>query len=446
MQKEAISTQFAKKKETKVSSSYILFLVCWLVYTCAYIARGNFSFARSLMMDEGLIGVGVAGAISSVYFIFYAVGQMINGALADKKSPFAMVGIGLVLVVASNLAMTFSQPPVLFCIWWAINGFGQSMLWSPVFFIISNILHSKVRFFAVTAIALSTPAGKMSCSLLSGLALKGGKWVSVFYMASFIIAAMLLLWLAAYIAVRKDVINNASPKAKNNDGEQNATNMGEDKPRSAWALFLGGGLIALIPSLIVYGVLCNGVSEVVPSILSGEYGLSASAAALLDTVIPIVGIMGVFFSNFCYLKMFKRNEVGAAAFCMMMCVPPIVVMLVMALMSKDGFVFGQYADAAIFVVAYALIYLLQLAFAHIVISLMAMKFSKFSLAATASGLTNAAAYGGSAIATYGLSYTIELLPLWGTLLIWLGSLAIAAVSLALGYRKWKVFSKENKLI
>jgi sugar phosphate permease len=77
---------------------------------------------------------------------------------------------------------------------------------------------------------------------------------------------------------------------------------------------------------------------------------------------------------------------------------------------------------------------------------MAMKFSAFSLAATASGFTNAAAYGGSAIATYGLSYAIELLPLWGTLLIWLGCLGVAAVSLVLGHRRWKRFSKEHKFI
>ena len=444
MQNEATQTLNTEKKETKISSSYLLFLACWLVYTCAYIARGNFSFARSLMINEGLIGVGVAGAISSVYFICYAAGQMINGALADKKSPFGMVAVGLVAVVFTNLAMTFTQPAWLFCVWWAINGFGQSMLWSPVFFIISNILHSKVRFFAVTAIAVSTPAGKMSCSLLSSLALKGGKWANVFYMASFIIAAMLLLWIAAYLAVRKNVINNAVVSEK--PEKETVADERAERPHSALALFLGGGLIALIPSLIVYGVLCNGVSEVVPSILSGEYGLSASAAALLDTVIPIVGIMGVFFSNFCYLKIFKRNEASAAFFCMMMCVPPVLVMLAMAIFGKNGFVFGQYIDAAIFVVAYALIYLLQLAYAHLIISLMAMKFSKFSLAATASGLTNAAAYGGSAIATYGLSYAIELLPLWGTLSIWLVCLAVAAVSLLIGGKKWKRFSKENKLI
>lgn len=445
MQKISSTAVNTEKKETKISSSYILFFVCWLVYTCAYIARGNYSFASDLMKENGLIGVGVAGAISSVYFICYAAGQMINGALADKKSPFAMVAIGLGGIIVSNIAMSFVQPSWLYCVWWAINGFAQSMLWSPVFFIISNILHSKVRFFAVTVIALSTPAGKMSCSLLSGAALRDSKWANVFYMASIIIAAMLLLWVAAYLTVRKDLINNAVQKES--ETKENANVAPKDKKKGeAFALFLGGGLIALIPSLLVYGVLSNGISEVVPRILSDTYELSPSAAALLDTVIPIIGVMGVFFSNFCYLKLFKRNEVRAAFFCMMMCVPPVLIMLVMALLGKSSFVLGKYADAAIFVVSYALIYMLQLAFAHLVISLMAMKFSKFSLAATASGLSNAAAYAGSAIATYGLSYAIELLPLWGTVLIWIGCLALAAVSLFVGERRWKRFSGENELV
>lgn len=50
----------------------------------------------------------------------------------------------------------------------------------------------------------------MSCSLLSSLALKGGKWVNVFYMASMIIAAMLLLWLAAYVSVRKNIVRDTA--------------------------------------------------------------------------------------------------------------------------------------------------------------------------------------------------------------------------------------------
>ena len=111
--------------------------MCWLVYSAAYIARGNFSFGRSLMMDEGIIDAGIAGIISAVYFICYATGQIFNGILADRKSPFVMVMVGLSVVTLSNIAMTISgQPSWLLILWWGINGLGQSMLWSPVFFIV----------------------------------------------------------------------------------------------------------------------------------------------------------------------------------------------------------------------------------------------------------------------------------------------------------------------
>ena len=169
---------------------------CWLVYACSYVARGNFSFARSLMIEGAVIGAGLAGTISAVYFICYAVGQLVNGALADRLSPFLMVSLGLGVVAVSNAAMTMSRSASLFCVLWGLNGFGQSMLWSPVFFIISNALNHKVKFFAVTVISLCTPAGKTASGLLSGLALRGGRWESVFYMASIVVAAVSILWIA----------------------------------------------------------------------------------------------------------------------------------------------------------------------------------------------------------------------------------------------------------
>ena len=92
------------------------------------------------MMSSGVIGVGVAGAVSAAYFILYAVGQFVNGILGDKLPPFWMVAIGLFVVVVSNLMMTVSQPEYLYVVWWGINGYGHSMLWSPVFFIISNAI------------------------------------------------------------------------------------------------------------------------------------------------------------------------------------------------------------------------------------------------------------------------------------------------------------------
>ena len=430
-------------RQTSVGVSRLLFFACWLVYTCSYIARGNFSFARSLMIEGAVIGAGLAGTISAVYFICYAVGQLVNGALADRLSPFLMVSLGLGVVAASNVAMALSSSGVVFCIMWGLNGLGQSMLWSPVFFIISNALNDKVRFFAVTAISLCVPAGKTASGLLSGLALRGARWENVFYMGSMVVAAVSVLWIAVYLSVHREIIIDRGEREVKEypKSEERKTSL-----RATLSVLLSGGVLILVPSLLVYGLFYNGVVEIIPSILFTEYGLSPSAAAVLDAVIPIVGVSGVFFSNFVYLKLFKRNEVKGAAFCMMACVVPVLMMLITSVCGGDGFWLGRYADACIFVVSYSVIYVLQLAFGHLVISLMAMRYSKFSLAATVSGFTNAVNYGGSAIATYGMSYAVEGLPLWGIALIWLGCLGVAGISLALATRRWTAFSRENNFI
>ena len=431
------------KKQTSVGNSRLLFFACWLVYACSYIARGNFSFARSLMIEGAVIGAGIAGTISAVYFICYAVGQLVNGALADRLSPFLMVSLGLFLVAVTNFAMTLSQSAVLFCVLWGLNGIGQSMLWSPVFFIISNALNDKVKFFAVTVVSLCTPAGKTLSGLLSGVALRDGRWENVFYMASLIVVAVSILWIAVYLSVRRDIVIT---RQEQRCSEKRTEKQNSSTVVSTFRMLLSGGLLLLVLPLLIHGLFYNGVIEVIPSILSTQYGLSPSAAAVLDAVIPIIGVSGVFFSNFVYLKMFRRNEVKGAAFCMIACVVPVAVMLLMSLFGGDGSLFGKYADACIFVVSYGVIYVLQLAFGHLIISIMAMKYSKFSLAATVSGFTNAVNYGGSAIATYGMSYAVEELPLWGMTVLWLGCLCVAGVALFFATRRWTAFSKKNNFI
>ena len=79
------------KKESTLSASKWLFLICWLVYSCAYIARVNYSTAIDGMKVAGIIDENIAGLISSVYFVVYALGQVFNGIISDKRSPFVMV-------------------------------------------------------------------------------------------------------------------------------------------------------------------------------------------------------------------------------------------------------------------------------------------------------------------------------------------------------------------
>ena len=147
-------------------------------------------------------------------------------------------------------------------------------------------------------------------------------------------------------------------------------------------------------------------------------------------------------ANFVYYKIFKAHDMRSAAFLMGISLVPIAIMLLLAAFLPRGYMIGQYPDAIIFVVTYALAYLFQFAFNHIVIVLMPVRFARYSCSSTVSGIENAINYGGSAISTYGMTYALLKLPLWQTVLIWGAVLIVATVLVALSQRRWGRFSKE----
>lgn len=426
-----------KPRESGLSSSKWMFLLCFLVYSSAYIARGNFAYARSTMLDSGVIDVGTAGILSAVYFGCYAAGQLINGAAADRRPPFLLVSIGLCSIAVTNAAMMLSVPAAVRVLIWAANGFGQSMLWCPVFYIISNLLHPKIRFTAITAVTLCTPVGKASCAWLSGLALSFGKWQNVFLMSSSVIAAVAVLWISASLGLKKNLV---SPQIEDKirDGKN-------ERGKGIFGLLADSGVVFMLPAMLIYGLFLNGVVELIPSILSKEYGLSSTGAALIDSLIPIIGSLGVVFGNLIYIKVFKRNDMKSALFAMGASVIPMLIMLVLTLGKGEGYLLGQYADSAVFVLTYGLVYILQLSFGHYSVSLVPTKFSKFALAATVSGIANAVGYGGSAIASYVMNYAVEKLPLWQTVFIWIACLVFASVCLIAALVKWNKFIKTNEI-
>ena len=428
-----METNEKKPRDSGLASSKWMIALCFLVYSSAYIARGNFAYARTTMIEEGVIDVGVAAVLSAVYFGCYAVGQLVNGAAADKHSPFVLVSIGLVSIAITNASMMLPLSPYVRIVVWGLNGLAQSMLWCPIFYIISNVLHSRVRYFAITIITLTTPLGKASCAWLSGVAIGFGRWQYIFLMASSVILLSGVLWISFCLARRKDFVVDRTPAVPAED---------EKKGNGLFGLLFKSGVVFMLPAMLVYGLFLNGVTELVPSILHGSYGLSSSSAAFLDSFIPLLGSLGVLVANLLYFKVFKQNDMKSAFFVMTFSLLPMAVMLSLALGGKGGYLIGQYADSIIFVVTYGAVYILQLSFGHYCVSLVPMKFSKFALAATVSGVANAVGYGGSAIASYAMNYAVAGLELWQTVLIWIACLLAASVFLMLALIKWNKFVKE----
>ena len=78
---------------------------CAVAYFAVYIAR-NVLGAVTAQMGESGITDAYLGNLSSIYFVCYAVGQLINGIVGDKVKARYMISFGLLLSGITNLAFS----------------------------------------------------------------------------------------------------------------------------------------------------------------------------------------------------------------------------------------------------------------------------------------------------------------------------------------------------
>ena len=88
------------QKKRKVGISAItLILLCWLVYTCSYMGKVNYSANINPIMDFYKIDHSTAGLVSTFFFFSYGVGQVVNGLFCKKYNLKWIVFILLTIII-----------------------------------------------------------------------------------------------------------------------------------------------------------------------------------------------------------------------------------------------------------------------------------------------------------------------------------------------------------
>lgn len=147
----------------------------WVTYATFYLCRVNFAIIAPLLMS--LLGFTMIdiGLISSGLLAAYAVGQFINGQLADKYAK-RLLSIGMFGSAAMNFIMAFTPVPLMMFIFWTANGFFQSMGWSSSVKIVANwYSHERGKMSGI--LGTSYQIGNVLSWLLAGyVVLLGWRW------------------------------------------------------------------------------------------------------------------------------------------------------------------------------------------------------------------------------------------------------------------------------
>ena len=98
-------------------------MLCSISYFAVYIARNVLSAVTPQMLSAGYTEKYI-GSVSSLYFVFYAVGQLINGMIGDKIKAKWMMSGGLVGAAITNYTFCrITFVPELAMVVYALTGF-----------------------------------------------------------------------------------------------------------------------------------------------------------------------------------------------------------------------------------------------------------------------------------------------------------------------------------
>lgn len=115
------------------------FLAATFGYALYYVCRLSMGVMKQPLIDAGLLNATQLGIIGACLYWTYAVGKLVNGFLADGANIKRFMCTGIIISVAMNFIMgvlgvqalegTIANSALFisFCVFWAVNGFAQSM-------------------------------------------------------------------------------------------------------------------------------------------------------------------------------------------------------------------------------------------------------------------------------------------------------------------------------
>ena len=123
-----------KKKNTNL---IVVLLAAWVTYVAAYLCRVNLSTVMDKLAVRLDVSLEYLGIASSIYFVTYAVGQLLNGIVGDRVNPHRFIMLALTMTGVINVVIGLQTNGTAFLLLWGLNGFCQSMFWSTLLRLLS---------------------------------------------------------------------------------------------------------------------------------------------------------------------------------------------------------------------------------------------------------------------------------------------------------------------
>ena len=263
--------------------------LCSVSYLAVYVARNILGAVSPQMIAEGGFTTEYIGRVSSVYFICYAVGQLINGAIGDKIKARWMISGGLFLAGITNLLFAHlgAQYPNAAVAVYGMTGFFLSMIYGPLTKVVAENTDPKYTHRCSLGYTFASFLG----SPLAGMIAAYFAWQSVFEVSSVILAVMAVVSFGVFFGFEKSGIirYHQYKRAKEQGG--------------SIKVLIEHRIVKFTLVSVLTGVVRTSVVFWLPTYISQYLGFSSSSAAKIYTVATFVISMTTFVAVFVYERL-----------------------------------------------------------------------------------------------------------------------------------------------
>lgn len=389
----------------------------FLVYFSSYVTRYNYkTIIEAFVSSEGVLK-SAASLPVTFSFLSYGIGQLISGYVGDRVSPHKLILAGLLSSSAINLLMTTNTNIVFMCVLWTLNGLAQSFIWPPLIKILSGSMTRDDYNKAVVIVNAAGSVGTVFVHIAAPALIAIGGWRAVFVFSAVIGVLSVVMF---RFFTRKVEIQTLPDEIVNKEGKE--VKLGP--------LILASGLVFICFTIMLQGLLRDGIDTWTPSFLTQAYNIDASFAIFLSTTVPIFSIVSIKITSEINRR-FVKNELTLSI--ILFLISSVCTALTTAINSM--------------VVSVILLSLATGCMHGVNLMLVCQipgRFAKYGKASLISGSMNFFTYVGSAASMWGLAKITESFG-WTTAFLICSGIAVIGITLCLiAQKKWCLFSLENK--
>lgn len=264
--------------------------MCSLSYLAVYVARNVLGAVTPQLIESGVFTTEFIGQLSSVYFITYAVGQLVNGVIGDRIKSKYMISFGLILSgILSILIPIFSKSAAAVYLIYGATGFFLSMIYAPM----TKVVAENTEPVYATRCSLGFSFASLFGSPLAGVLAAVLVWQGVFLGSSATLVIMGCICLITFsIFEKRGIIEYGKIKRQKGTG--------------SIRVLIENRIIKFTLISVITGVVRTTVVFWLPTYISQYLGYSTEQSALIYTAATLVLSFTTFVAVILY-ELLRRN-------------------------------------------------------------------------------------------------------------------------------------------